>query len=590
MEIIKTFYNEKLVGIAGTENEPLFKANDIASMLGVLNFRDYLKNYNDDEKVLIECKTNGGVQKTIFLTELGLYRFLFKSNKDIALKFTRSICEMVKKSRIDNIELKSEEVIKNEPKKTIGDIEFQMIVQKDLLLKSYFKQVQCVYIVLIKFYEDGDKMLLKIGESIDCDSRNLSREFGDCYYLEIFPCYQSVKFESVILNHFEYLKHPILKKTGNYSVETLLATRKQYDDIVSFIKKNLHFYEKNDIEMKLKYEELLNENLKLKLLHENKSLQTSHKYYEEKNQQDYKNEEQKQQDYEEQKQDYDEDQEDSEEDSENSEEDIDEEDPELQEEMNKVNYNSKNISNKIAELKEQTVTSQKIRPKAKPKGYKYQMYDPKTLKLIRSFLSFEEVRLYFKTKNIIIYIKNLKNAFIKKHEHKGYRWNILSRNQEDKEYILDKTVPHSDSTMEFIASFSVNTYDEKNKDKISILKIYKTQREIADELKVSPKKVCESIQQNKPISGIYFRKISECDEKWIEAFVKKGNELPTTNKVNINSVPVFIENIETKEVTRFQSMTHLLNFFKDQGFNHSRSFIQKHILNQTECHGHIIRY
>lgn len=577
MEIIKTFFDKNLVQIKGTDIDPLFRAKDIALILGINNFRESIKNYDDDEKVLIDCLTNGGVQKTIFLTEIGLYRFIFRSNKEIAKQFNKWICKVIKDIRNDNNRLETEI---DEQKKIIDDKDFELIIKKDLLLKDLYRQVQCVYIALIKLFEDGDKMILKIGESIDCDNRNLSKEFGDCYYLEIFPCYHSIKFESVILKQFEYLKHPILKKTGKYSSETLLVTNKQYDEILFFIKKNLRFYEKNDIEMKLKYEELLNENLKLKL-----SLKNNKKEKKEDNDEE-ENEENEEENKEEDEEDEEEENEEEDEEEENYEE---EDNDKILDEINKVNYKSKNYTNKISELKDNTITSQKIRPKANPKGYKYQMYDAKTLKHLKTFQSFENVRVFFKSQNIKINIKNLKNAFLKRHEHKGYRWNLIDRIQDDIEYKLEKTVAHTDSTMEFIASFNINPDDKQNEDKISIINIYYSQKSIANELKVSAKKMCESIQLNKPVSNLYFKKLGDCNQTWIDAYLKKGNKLPS-KPVQLNSKPVEILKLENKQITKFQSMTHLLDFFKDLGYNHSRPLIQKHIKSKTECHGYFIKY
>ena len=73
--------------IKGTINEPLFRANDVGTILEMINIRATIQNFDDSEKVVNSIDTLGGSQQVTFLTEKGLYKVLFKSRKPIAEKF-----------------------------------------------------------------------------------------------------------------------------------------------------------------------------------------------------------------------------------------------------------------------------------------------------------------------------------------------------------------------------------------------------------------------------------------------------------------------------------------------------------------------
>jgi prophage antirepressor-like protein len=71
------------INIKGTLEDPLFQANQIGKILEIKNVVDNLRDFNEDEKVLFLTYTQGGPQKTLFLTEVGLYRLLGRSRKPI---------------------------------------------------------------------------------------------------------------------------------------------------------------------------------------------------------------------------------------------------------------------------------------------------------------------------------------------------------------------------------------------------------------------------------------------------------------------------------------------------------------------------
>ena len=87
MEVVKAFNSNNLhteIVIKGTINEPLFRANDVGTILEMTNIRATIQNFDDSEKVVNSIDTLGGSQQVSFLTEKGLYKVLFKSRKPIS--------------------------------------------------------------------------------------------------------------------------------------------------------------------------------------------------------------------------------------------------------------------------------------------------------------------------------------------------------------------------------------------------------------------------------------------------------------------------------------------------------------------------
>ena len=60
------------INIKGTFDEPLFQANQIGKILELSNINENLKDFGNDEKVIILTDSIRGIQKTSFLTEIGL--------------------------------------------------------------------------------------------------------------------------------------------------------------------------------------------------------------------------------------------------------------------------------------------------------------------------------------------------------------------------------------------------------------------------------------------------------------------------------------------------------------------------------------
>jgi prophage antirepressor-like protein len=66
------------------------KASDIGKVLGIVNIRTSIMNFDDDEKIVrTTYSSNSCNPETIFLTSQGVYRLLYNSKKEVAKKFRK---------------------------------------------------------------------------------------------------------------------------------------------------------------------------------------------------------------------------------------------------------------------------------------------------------------------------------------------------------------------------------------------------------------------------------------------------------------------------------------------------------------------
>lgn len=100
---LTVIYNQEVLGkefnIYGSYEEPLFLAKDVAEWIENKNVSQMLNVVDDDEKVIYNVYTLGGVQKAWFLTEDGLYEVLMQSRKPIAKAFKKEVKQILKTIR-----------------------------------------------------------------------------------------------------------------------------------------------------------------------------------------------------------------------------------------------------------------------------------------------------------------------------------------------------------------------------------------------------------------------------------------------------------------------------------------------------------
>ena len=102
-EVLKVIDEREILGknvkIYGTIDEPLFLAKDVASWIEHSDVSTMLRKIDEEEKVTNNVCTLGGVQKSWFLTEDGLYEVFMTSRKPIAKDFKKQIKKVLKELR-----------------------------------------------------------------------------------------------------------------------------------------------------------------------------------------------------------------------------------------------------------------------------------------------------------------------------------------------------------------------------------------------------------------------------------------------------------------------------------------------------------
>lgn len=82
--------------VYGTPQEPLFKAQDVATLLQLKNVSDMIQRVDDEERSKLNLGRQG---ETWMLTENGLYEVLLQSRKPIAKQFKKGVKAILKEIR-----------------------------------------------------------------------------------------------------------------------------------------------------------------------------------------------------------------------------------------------------------------------------------------------------------------------------------------------------------------------------------------------------------------------------------------------------------------------------------------------------------
>src|ERR1035438_748989 len=80
-------FDDSPVRVVGTQQKPLFVAADICRALGLENVSQALLTVPEEEKGITLSDTLGGKQSVLTVTEPGLYRLIFKSEKPETERF-----------------------------------------------------------------------------------------------------------------------------------------------------------------------------------------------------------------------------------------------------------------------------------------------------------------------------------------------------------------------------------------------------------------------------------------------------------------------------------------------------------------------
>jgi len=500
MDILKAFNlnnEEYKINIQGSVDEPLFQANQIEKILSLTNIRENIKDFSNDEKILHSTYSNGGEQKTIFLTELGLYRLLGRSKKPIANTFQKWMVSTIKEIRINGMyQLNEKNII---DKKLI---EYNCNLKNHKIFLQSYESKNVVYVCKIKDFED--KIIIKIGSSQSLKERisHISTSFNleQILLLEVLQSDNHTKFER-FLHKNDFIKnyyYPLQMKDGNMSKETYLVNQEQFDEIINIIHKFKYNFENKDNkdleELRLKKEIMKENNEKIILKQKELDLEQKKLDLEQKK----LDLEQKKIEYEIKKMEY-----------EMNKTNI------ILEENNDIDTESSDESNDELEL---NITAN-YQIKSRKNGLrvpKVYQYDPNDLKTpIKVFDSPADVEREYSN----ISLSPLKNAYKNNTIYKDFRWLFLKRDENVPESIPETQLnKHISPDIKFLAMIDIK--------QTQILNVFCNQKEAVEARNLKSRSFTRAIQNCSISSGHYWKFFDDCSKEMKDDYFSRGLVLP----------------------------------------------------------------
>jgi prophage antirepressor-like protein len=497
------------INIQGTLENPLFQANQIAKILELSNINENLRDFTDEEKVIILTDSHGGLQKTNFLTEIGLYKLLGRSRKPIAHTFQSWMINTIKEIRVNGFYKLKEE---SEVDKQLIISNCDLIVHKSLIKAYDLKNV--VYICKLRNVDD--KKLIKIGSSQNIKERigHLNGQYDNILatLLDIVEINNYRKFEKYLHNN-DYIKnyyHKILRKDGVESKETYLVTDAELNYFLKIINENKKNYQDIDLikaeELKLQYmdkevekeqislekEKLLLEKEKIILekelaLIKQKELELEIKKFNLEN--NIKNIVENQEELNNSENDTDDNS------SCKSEEDID---------LTKINFYCKKM---------------KVSTKA-PRVYQYNPDDLE--KPLNIYESPSEVERSKELDYLKISPVPLRSASQNNTIYKGFRWFFVKRDESPPEKIPETSqTTHSSPQVKLLAMIDIK--------KTKIMEVYTSQKEAVEARNMKCNSFTRAIQQYSISSGHYWKFFEDCPQEWRDEYLK-DHKLPERHR------------------------------------------------------------
>lgn len=94
--ISKSTFLDKEIDVWGSVENPLFRANDVQSWLGLKNVSRAVANVDEEERLNLKLSRGGSMW---FLTEEGVYELLMQSRKPIAKQFKKGVKKILHEIR-----------------------------------------------------------------------------------------------------------------------------------------------------------------------------------------------------------------------------------------------------------------------------------------------------------------------------------------------------------------------------------------------------------------------------------------------------------------------------------------------------------
>ncbi len=566
MDIIKAFKldgEEHNIRIFGTNDHPLFIAKQIAEITGHDDIKSTLRTFTYEYKVIERIPTTGGMQKTILLTQKGLYRLLGMSRKPNAIKFQEWVAHVLTTLRNEGeYKLSRDNKIEAELLKRKSEN-----ITHDVLFKN-FKKKNVVYIGKIIDHEKKITVI-KIGESDGLENRvpSLIKDYENFQLIDVFECVENRRFEQFLHRHkdIKCYRHedPVNGKKSN---ELYVLTDEQYEKVIKIIRANIHHYRgatikeylktkkmeldkmemENEIKMKqmefeMQQQRAVLEMAKVKqrdviigmmqgksqeeIFHVLKSMDlvsndfTKESIISEVNDFDPIAEMEK----------------------------VDEEE---KIEDTKSEY-SESVSTNTEELVDEGIINKfksKVLNRSNGKGPRIQQYDPNTFDLIKTYDSLIDISRDFEGTSPATFRMACRNNTI----CRGFRWFSIDRNVEVKKYEIPPTIEQSQQRKDLVAELSV--------DKKKITNVYMNQKEACNQVGLkSQASMTRAIKTESIAAERYWKFFDDCDELMKQEYLK-DHDLPEKRKIKGKKIqcldPVTREVIETYDCITDACKTH----------------------------------
>lgn len=536
MDILKAFslYDKEYpINIQGTVENPLFQANQIGRLLDMTNINKVLASYSDDLKVLTGSYSLGGMQKTAFLTESGLYRLLARSTKPIANTFQKWMVQVLKEIRLTG-EYKLKQQLEIDAK--LIKLNAKMDIHNKII--EYYSKKNVVYICQLR-ENDDDTILIKIGSSQNIKQRiqGITTSYGVIpIVLDIFESLNHTQFEKFLRDHdsIKSLYHATQKMDGVTTRETYLVNDEQYAGIIRIAKSNV-----------AKFLPVDNEELTERINEQNKELAMYEKTRDEHAMAFVEKELEKEEIC-----------------RQIAENELRESETFLQaitdlremeviRQQNMARIQADPSLNAILEpqLKLEEVAHAFLKRRVHSRSPKVCQYDKTTLELLNIYDSIIDVIRKFNSSSPCALKDAAKNRTI----YKDYRWMMMDRESTETP-VPQPTVESHQKNIEPIAMIDIK--------QTKILEVYACQRDAASARNLAGFSTISRAIKNKSISsGHYWNFFNQCSQDMRDEYLSE-RDLPQPHiKTNGNSV-IQYDPISNKEVARYHSITEVVKRFQ----------------------------
>ena len=569
MEIFENFsFQDKKIRVYGTVEEPLFLLKNVAEVFNLESIRSSVIDFDESEKILQDLKSNGGIQKHAFLTEIGFYKFIMRSRKRKSIEFQKWLFTILRELRLKGfykLDSRKDEKINIEEL----FIESQLKISRHNALIEASKKSHVIYICeLSEKYEN--QTLIKIGKTDDVKNRIIGLKFKyqkPVFLQHVFHCENNSEFEKYIHNLKEFKENRFNDKLENGETSReiyILNENLTMDYIIEVINKNIKTYEKLNQTEYIEYQKNEIEKLKISLeIEKQKNMNVFVNSFG-----TLLNDSNKKQIFKELMNDscpvVDADSEAQEDSISIEKEELQisttESEPEEQEETIKIE--KEELQTSTIELEDQEITqtdSSEISDtdgmkKRKKKIVSYiQQYDLDG-NLIKYYESFIDLIRDVKGTSV----SGLKHSISNSSVYHGFRWKIIEKTEDPSiKYEIGETTEIIVSRREFIAHINI--------DKTQIMNVYSEQKEFAEKYKLSNSAVCCAIKRGSRTQGGHIMFYDDCPIEMREEY-EKTNKLPekpvisggmTVSKIDKNTKVVLKNYNSISDVIKENPMSRL---------------------------------